>query len=768
MAMLIIAADMCLVPVSISLGSQSSRYVSNIPRVNVDWPEFISRHDLIWEETPLQWNEGGFVGNGQLGMMIHAEMESNALVFHLGRRDVHEHNDGLGGQRMVIGRMLLKLESPIQSVRMRQHLWNAEIRGTIQTDAGDLEFRALTLRDKMINLIQLENASELKLNWHFEPGSPIAPRVHVGKQNRETYKPNPDPEITRIDGVDVSVHRLNAGGDYATAWKTVKVSKSRTDLFVSTANNLSNEAGASAQVAVKNVQGAVANDISEAIKDHRDWWHSFCRRSFLSIPDARLESFYWIQMYKIAAGTRKDGPALDLNGPWFRITQWPQIWWNLNIQLTYWPYLPANHMDLAETFIHTVDDHFETLMERFGGDQTMGDFAWALHNYWLHYRYEGDWQSLGDKWMPKAIRLFESSETTFIDDPGEGKKLRVKPMGSPEFLHGKYFVPVYNTNYNIALFKWLLASMLDVAEKTGGHPDSNHWKSVLERMPDPPVDQYGYMIGEGQSFDRSHRHYSHLMGFYPLFVIDNDNAGNQKLLHQSIDHWLSVEGANGGPRDICGYSLTGAASMKASLGLGDEALGYLNDFLDNKILKEMETGFASQVLPNTFYTESKGRNPVIETPLSAASATIELLLQSWGGKIRVFPAVPSDWKEAVFHDLRTQGAFLVSAGRKGGKTSWVSVTSLAGEPLTLKMVDWKGSLNTEGGRDFEVKELASGEYQIDLRKGETVLLYPESSSPSPTVRALNRTSSEMNPYGLKRGQQLKRKQFWPEWSPASK
>ena len=33
--------------------------------------------------------------------------------------------------------------------------------------------------------------------------------------------------------------------------------------------------------------------------------------------------------------------------------------------------------------------------------------------------------------------------------------------------------------------------------------------------------------------------------------------------------------------------------------------------------------------------------PVIETPLSGAQCIHDMLLQSWGGKIRVFPAVPS-------------------------------------------------------------------------------------------------------------------------------
>ena len=63
------------------------------------------------------------------------------------------------------------------------------------------------------------------------------------------------------------------------------------------------------------------------------------------------------------------------------------------------------------------------------------------------------------------------------------------------------------------------------------------------------------------------------------------------------------------------------------------------------------------------------------------------LLQSWGNEIHVFPAVPTasnKWDEAVFHDLRAEGAFLVSARWQNGKTSWIRIKSLAGEPCRIK------------------------------------------------------------------------------------
>lgn len=51
----------------------------------------------------------------------------------------------------------------------------------------------------------------------------------------------------------------------------------------------------------------------------------------------------------------------------------------------------------------------------------------------------------------------------------------------------------------------------------------------------------------------------------------------------------------------------------------------------------------------------KESGPVIETPLSAAQSIHDMLLQSWGGKIRIFPAIPATWKDIAYSGLRTEG-----------------------------------------------------------------------------------------------------------------
>lgn len=76
--------------------------------------------------------------------------------------------------------------------------------------------------------------------------------------------------------------------------------------------------------------------------------------------------------------------------------------------------------------------------------------------------------------------------------------------------------------------------------------------------------------------------------------------------------------------------------------------------------------------------------------------------------------------DLVFDKLRTQGAFLVSAKRVKGKTSFIQIRSLAGEPCVIKtdMINptvW-------GNQTRKLKKVQNDVYTIDLKKGEEIIL----------------------------------------------
>ena len=78
----------------------------------------------------------------------------------------------------------------------------------------------------------------------------------------------------------------------------------------------------------------------------------------------------------------------------------------------------------------------------------------------------------------------------------------------------------------------------------------------------------------------------------------------------------------------------------------------------------------------------------------------EMLLQSQGGVIRIFPAYPEDIGDAAFFSLRARGAFLVSAEFRSGKPAYAIVRSLRGNKCRFMNVF---------GEKISVRDLETGE-----------------------------------------------------------
>ncbi|NWJ50667.1 MAG: hypothetical protein HXX14_07375 [Bacteroidetes bacterium] len=748
--------------------NHQNNFADRSVQLAINWPTFMAQHDLIWDELPLQWNEGAFVGNGQVGMMVYATLKDNQIDFHIGRQDVTDHrkapnlktSQGVEGAgvmfdypRLDIGKFALRPAGKILSGTFRQDLWNAEIRATIITSLGTISFRALTPYNQMVNIVEVTSTEKNKgiaapYQWVFKAGNPASPRAIALPNLKESkeYITNPKPVILKQKETTVCVQSLLAGGDYATAWiEKQGKHNGKSTLYISTANEVP-ASGVSAKVAQQTINDVSKQPMASIVQAHRNWWQKYYQQSFLSIPDGRLESFYWIQLYKLATCSRVDGPAIDLFGPFFRTSQWPGLWWNLNIELTYWPIYASNHLALGENLISLIDRQFDALLKTFEGPK-LGDFAWIMHNYWLQYRYAGDWKSVQEKWAPKAMKIAAAFEKMQVKN-AQGK-IELLPMGSPEY---KGFATFPNTTYNLAILRWLLNTLIETNEKANANKaEVVKWKQTLADLIPYPIDSNGLMIASNQSVDMSHRHFSHLLGLYPLFQLNPDSPEDRALVDKSVVHWHQIEGG----KALAGYSYTGAASLYAALGRGNDANEILQHFLLGNI-------GISQLLSNTFYVEAGGKNPVIETPLSAAASTMEFLLQSWGGKVRVFPAVPDKWSDASFYQLRAQGGFLVSASRNMGKTVWVSVESLAGEPCILKVPDWNNAIQMNKGAEIKITNIGKGEFQLNLKAGQVVMLKETPDNAKVVVRPVVHPKEEQNLYGVKQGKQLPKDQSWPE------
>jgi alpha-L-fucosidase 2 len=273
------------------------------------------------------------------------------------------------------------------------------------------------------------------------------------------------------------------------------------------------------------------------------------------------------------------------------------------------------------------------------------------------------------------------------------------------------------TNYDLALIRWVFKKTAELANETGNHENARRWRDLLFEMPDLALDPKSkkILIARGYPLPFSHRHFSHLMAIHPLGLIRWENGPQDQAIIKASMADLEKNGTS----QWCGYSFSWLASLAARARGGEKA---------EKSLEIFSTAFC---LRNSFhcngdqsgkgYSNYRYRPFTLEGNFAAAAGLQEMLLQSYSDTIRLFPAVPADWKDISFKTLRAEGAFLVSAERKDGQTHSVTIISKKGGVCQLE--------NPFGKSDYECK----GAAEKDISKDGNNLIIPTSAGQKITL-----------------------------------
>lgn len=735
----------------------------------------MAKQDMIWTKPPQTWYESPFMGNGILGLMMYIPKDSNNIRLDIGNSLVQDHRDDSYGSmvaftrcRLPIGYFTINPVGKIQKCHLRLRLWDAETVGLIETDNGSIKIKAYVHAVEHVIVVEYELfGGEKKAVLKWQPLKAESPRQTYGLNNNQPakvmkdYKENPVGILSVKEGVSIYTQPLLVGGETVTAWKQ-KITGDKHVVLINVSHSFPSKNAL--DEAISTIEKISKYTSASLNKSHQNWWHSFYPKSFISLPDKKLENFYWIQLYKLASATRSNGALIDNQGPWLQATPWPAAWWNLNVQLTYWLTNSSNHPELCNSLLNSVVKNTDNLtlnvapkyrsnaaaIGRLSGSDLLsrageaweekqkedntkivdnnfslpepeiGLLTWTCHNLWLNYRYTMNDEMLRSQLFPilkKAINYY----FYFLKKEKDGK-YHLPYTYSPEYGVAK------DCNFDLSLLKWGCETLLESCKRLNIKDTLfSKWKDVVNNLVDFPTDENGFRIGADQAYDKSHRHYSHLFMIYPLHLLDITKESNLNLIQKSLDYWHSK------PAALQGYSFTGAASISAMIGHGDAALKYLNG-LFSKFLK-----------PNTLYAEA---GPVIETPLSGGQAIVEMLLQSWGNQIRVFPALPSTWGNVVFDNLRTEGAFLISAERKNGKTVFIKIKSEAGEPCIINTDMIQPIIG--GNKATQLTKIGINTYRIPLKKGQIIVLTQKNDKTNYSIQPIAaKTSNEQNYFGLK-------------------
>jgi len=413
------------------------------------------------------------------------------------------------------------------------------------------------------------------------------------------------------------------------------------------------------------VGGSLKKGFKNSLESHKTWWNNFWAKSVVSLPDPILENQWYMEQYKFGSAARADTPPISLQAVWTadhgKLPPWKgDFHHDLNTQLSYWPAYSGNHLDLEqgflnwlwknrETFKRYTRSYFGTAGMNVPGVTTltgepMGGWiqysfgptvsAWLGQHFYLHWIYSKDTSFLQEKaypWM-KDVAVY-LDEISIQDENG----LRGLPISSsPEINDNRvdaWFLET--TNFDLALIRFTFEKAAELAMELGKQEEAEKWAQILDEWPQLALEgeNHGLAVAPGYPLKESHRHFSHLLGWHPLGIIDwSKGKKEQKIIDATLKDLERL-----GSDLWVGYSFSWLGNLYARAFKGNEAAQTLRVFAENFCLPNSFHVNGEQY--NRGYTRFKYRPFTLEGNLAFASGIQEMLLQSHSGVVRIFPAV---------------------------------------------------------------------------------------------------------------------------------
>ncbi|MBI5692096.1 MAG: hypothetical protein HZC55_18605 [Verrucomicrobia bacterium] len=561
----------------------------------------------------------------------------------------------------------------------------------------------------------------------------------------------PNPAVTKIGyalaAVSRADHAVTLVQDAAEGFRYAIHVASRPAgdrLLLAIAITTNREADDPAALARERVAQALARGYDAARAEHVQRWEKFWAASSVSLPDAALQQHYNLVRYFYGAASRRGAPPIPLQGLWTADAGVLPPWrgdyhHDLNTQLTYWAYLASGHFDQGLSFLDFMWDlkpRHEAFARDFFGvrhgmivpgvmaldGRAMGSWfpytlsptmgAWVAQSFYWHWRYEMDPRFLADRAYPYGAAIGDALAELLKPDPRTGH-LKLPLSSSPEIHNNtqRAWLPPHS-NFDHALLQWLFLANAEMATALSRDAEAARWRSLRAQLGPLALNDAGVLlVAPGEALTASHRHHSQLMAIHPLGLLHpEDGADTRRIVDATL---ADVDRL--GTSAWTGYSFSWMAALRARVGRGDEALRFLSAYREHTTSRN---GFhLNGVITGSKISNYRGRAFTLEGNFAAAQAVHEMLLQSWGGRLRLFPSLPSNWREASFRELRAEGGFVVSADVRDGRMRRATVRATVDQDLRL--------VDPFAGRDHESSlplVRANGELRGRLRAGQTVEL----------------------------------------------
>jgi len=500
--------------------------------------------------------------------------------------------------------------------------------------------------------------------------------------------------------------------------------------------------------AVRLAQSTLRANLAELVREHEAAWERFWSASGIDIEDALLRDAWYRNLYFLRCVSKAGVQCVGLYAG--LVHDGLPAWHgghttNYNAEQTFWSGFPTNHTELTEPYERLVSEylprarwlcrqlfdcegayyphnlfnyeppHPEKCRSRIGRQQfyvtwsyTIGVSGFTVQNLWLRYKYQPDREYLERIAYP-AVRDVATFYANYINqcEAADNGKVVLAPSVSPEHWGWTHkFARNRNCAFDIAFARYTLQAAIEGA--TTLRTDAKlvaRFREALERLPAYPTtkDAPPIVVDVADALPITYNIAVPAVPVFPGDVVTWWSPPEEKELFARTISQIRWNGNN---------STFILSVARARLSMAD-SYQWLRDEVKHRLR------------PNGTLTLNRLGNTInnhghYTEQFAASMAVSELLIQSVGDIIRLFPAWPKE-KGARFRSLRTQGGFLVSAEQKEGKINLVKVTATVGGRLRL-LSPWPGiAVRLRDGKQAELKPDARGIVELDTRPGEQMV-----------------------------------------------